>query len=301
MDGSDGLYERALGEGVVVDRTGRGLLRLTGPQTVWFLQNTITADVEDLEPGRWRESCFLTPKGKLLSHFRVGAGPDEMWMDVDPPAGDLADWFVRYRFRTKVEIEDRSGPVSTVVGPAARDLAGDGEVRVDGETITFGSGLGDVAIADVHGRGGVPPGLERAPLGLLEVFRAEAGVARFGVDYGTEHLPQEAGLTSIVPVDKGCYVGQETVARLHFRGHVNRVVRPLRFDGPGPSGPTGRALLHDGRKVGTVTTAVVSPRLGSIGIGMVRVEPEAGSRLEVEGGGSAVVGPVPEGTKVKAG
>ena len=309
------LYEVARASGVVVDRTSearserggsraqrpdqaaRGLLLVTGPQSVWFLQQTITADVEDLEPGRWRESAFLTPKGKLVSHFRVGRAADELWLDVDPPPNDLTDWLVRYRFRTKVEIEDRSTAVATVVGPAAADLAGPGDVVVGEDAVTFGSRFGDVDVADVHGS--FHGDLESAPPEVLEIVRIEAGIGRFGLDYTTDHLPQEAGLTSIVPIDKGCYVGQETVARIHFRGHVNRVIRPLRLEGIDPDVAPGRALSLDEQRVGTVTSAALSPRTGAVAIGMVRVEPPEGAELEIEGGGTAVLGAVPVGTKVK--
>lgn len=309
------LYELARSRGVVIDRTSqappraggretpgpdplaRGLLCLTGPQAAWFLQQTITADVEDLPSGRWRESAFLTAKGKLVAHFRVGRAGEELWLDVDPPAGDLADWLVRYRFRTKVEIQDRSTAVATVVGPAAAGLAGPGEVVLGDDVVTFGSRLGDVEVADVHGP--MHCDLETAPDDVLEIVRIEAGVGRFGVDYTTDHLPQEAGLTSIAPIDKGCYVGQETVARIHFRGHVNRVIRPLRLAGVDPVDAVGRALSLDGQRLGTITSAALSPRAGAVAIGMVRVEPSEGAELEIEGGGSAILGAVPEGTKVK--
>ena len=296
------LHGLALEKGLVIDRTGRGLLRLTGPQRIWFLQNTVTADVESIGAGRSAESCFLTPKGKLVAHFRVGVAEEEVWLDIDPPADDLAEWFVRYRFRTKVEIDDRSDGVTTVIGPPAGALAGDGEIRSDGSSVVFGSRLGDLAVADVHGDdGSADASLERAPADVLDVFRLEAGIARFGVDYDTSHLPQEAGLTRTVSVEKGCYVGQETVARIHFRGHVNRVVRPLRFDATDEGDLPGRPLLQDGQKVGTVTSAAWSPRLGVVGIGMVRVEPLEGTSVQVEGKGTATVGPIPEGTKVKIG
>lgn len=291
------LYEVAHSRGVVVDRPRRGLLRLTGPQAVWFLQQTITADVEDLASGRWRESAFLTPKGKLISHFRVGRAGDELWLDVDPPADDLADWLVKYRFRTKVEIEDRSTDVSTVLGPAAAELAAPGELVVGEAAVLFGSRLGDVDVADVHGA--FHGDLESAPSDVLDIIRIEAGVGLFGVDYTTEHLPQEAGLTSVVPIDKGCYVGQETVARIHFRGHVNRVIRPLRLDGVDADDATGRALRFEGQRLGTITSAALSPRIGAVAIGMVRVEPPEGAELEIEGGGTAILGAVPVGTKVK--
>jgi folate-binding protein YgfZ len=275
----------------------RGLLLLTGPQRIWFLQQTITADVDDLEPGRWRESCFLTPKGKLVSHFRVGVLCDDVWLDVDPPAEPLADWLARYRFRTKVEVTDRSTTVTTVAGPPAAGLAGDGEVKATDGAVVFGFRLGEVPVAHVHGD--PPPGVEATPADDLEVLRIEAGVPRFGVDYTTENLPQEAGLTRLVPVDKGCYVGQETVARIHFRGHVNRVVRPLTLSEVVPAEAVGRSLFLDGDRVGTVTSAAGSPRKGPVGIGMVRVEVPQGAVLEIEGGGTATLGPLPEGTKIK--
>jgi folate-binding protein YgfZ len=301
MDEVGRLYEVARADGVVVDRTGRGLLRLTGPQAVWFLQQTITADVEDLALGAWRESAFLTLKGKLVSHFRVGrTGDDELWLDIDPPANDLADWLVKYRFRTKVEIEDRTTSVTTVVGARAAELAPPGAIAVTDDAVIFGDTLGDVAVADVHGA--LNHGLESAPPDVLETLRIEAGVPRFGVDYTTDHLPQEAGLTSIVPIDKGCYVGQETVARIHFRGHVNKVARPMRLDGVDDvESAAGRELDLNGARVGVITSAARSPRAGDVAIGMVRVEPSEGAAVDVEGGGVAILGPVPAGTKVKTG
>ena len=291
------LYEVARSDGVVIDRTGRGLLRLTGPQAVWFLQQTITADVEDLAIGAWRESAFLTPKGKLVSHFRVGrSGPAELWLDIDPPANDLADWLVKYRFRTKVEIEDRSTSVMTVLGPAANDLARAGEVLTTDDAVVFGDVLGDLPVADVHGR--LHHDLEVAPTDVFEVARIEAGVPRFGVDYTTDHLPQEGGLTRVVPIDKGCYVGQETVARIHFRGHVNKVTRALTLEGVDPARAAGLALSLDGERVGVITSAAHSARSGDVAIGMVRVEPPEGTELDVDGGGRAILGSVPPGTKV---
>lgn len=275
------------GYGVWMDR---GLLRLTGSQRIWFLQQSITADVEDLPSGASRESAFLTPKGKLVSHFFVGVLGDEVYLDIDPPYEALADWLVRYRFRTKVEISDVTGPVATVAGAEASDLAADGQVRRVGDAIVFGRSYGQVPIAVVHGP--LPVEVEPADPEALERIRIEAGVPRFGVDYTTDHLPQEAGLTRIASVDKGCYVGQETVARIHFRGHVNKVVRPVRLDGPAEVGAEVRA---GGERIGTVTSVA-----GSSAIAMVRVEPPEGTVVDVDGS-KARLGPVPEGTKVRAG
>jgi folate-binding protein YgfZ len=269
----------------------RGLLRLTGPQRIWFLQQTITADVEDVPAGEVRESVFLTPKGKVLAHFYVGVLDGEVYLDIDPPPTDLADWLVRYRFRTKVEIEDLSGEAVTLVGPRAAELVADGTVRKDGDAVLFGRRLGEVPIAVVH-RGGA----EGASDEEVERLRIVAGVPRFGVDYTTDHLPQEAGLTRIVPIDKGCYVGQETVARIHFRGHVNKVARPLELRDADPATAVGAELSLNGAGIGRITSA----EPGGAAIGMVRVEPPARAEVDVSGGGTAILGPVPEGTKVRA-
>ena len=122
-------------------------------------------------------------------------------------------------------------------------------------------------------------------------------VAKFGVDFDDKTLPQEAGLSRTLAMEKGCYVGQETVARIHFRGHINKVVRTLRFE---REVPVGTDLTYEGAPVGRVTSSVVSPRLGPLGIGMVRVEPLEGASLDANGV-EAIIGPLPEGTKVKTG
>jgi folate-binding protein YgfZ len=275
-----------------------GHLRLTGPQRVWFLQNTITNDVEGVPPGRWVESCFLDAKGKVLAHFRAGIFEEEVRLSVDEPgASDLRDWFVRYRFRTKVEIEDLSQEFAhaTVIGPRASDLAAAGEVLEDGGSVIFGDALGDIPACEVYGP--LPPNIPEAGEDLYEMLRIQAGVGKFGVDYGPDKLPQEAGLTRVVSVTKGCYVGQEVMARLHFRGHVNRTLRRLEFSGMDGEF-AGRSLTYDGQAAGRVTSSVRFPDGTTLGMGMVRVEVPEGGRLSAGAGAEAIAGPLPEGTKV---
>lgn len=297
MLGLNEAYAAARDGGVCVRRPPAArLLRVTGPQRIWFLQNTITADVEAAAPGTWVESCFLDPKGRVIAHFFAGVLDEDIWIDADPAsAADLREWFVRYRFRTKVDVEGVERPCVAVLGPA---LVGDGAVALRGDAVAFGRRLAGVAVTVVHGAGPAHD-LPEGPPELYDVLRVEAGAGEFGVDFGPSDLPQEAGLTRVVSVDKGCYVGQETIARIHFRGHVNRVLRTLHFDHALPD--AGAKLLWDGRPVGSVTSAVNSPGRGAIGLGIVRVEAPDGARLEVEGGAAAVVGPIPEGTKVKVG
>lgn len=299
----DDAYEQVRTGGVVVHRPERGLVRLAGPQRIWFLENTITNTVEGTEPGRWVESCFLQLKGKVLAHFRVGVFADEVYLDVDPPGtGPLVDWMVRYRFRTKVDIDDVSVGSYTVLGPPARDLAEDGEVRSVEGRVVFGGTLGDVPTADVHAAEPTSEvaGLPRGPFELYEILRIEAGLGRFGVDYGEDLLAQEAGLSRVVSATKGCYVGQEVVAKLHFRGKVSRVLRPLAFEGSeDPSALVGRDLVSEDKRVGRVTSAVRSPGRGPVGIGLARTDVPTDGYVEVDGDGKARVGPVPEGTKTE--
>jgi folate-binding protein YgfZ len=286
-------YEAARDGGVWIARP-RGLLRLTGPQRVWFLQNTITADVDDVASGSWIDSCFLDPKGRVVAYFRVGFLGEEIWIDADPASAEaLGEWFVKYRFRTKVDIETVAQPSVTVLGTASG--VEPGTIVSVGEGVAFGFELAGVRVTDVHGDAPVADVAEGPPE-LYDVLRIEAGAGSFGVDFGPSDLPQEAGLTRVLSVDKGCYVGQETIARIHFRGHVNRVLRTLAFDGA-PAQP-GSKLLWNDSPAGRVTSVAASPRTGAIGLGMVRVEPPEGATLTVEGGGRATVGAVPEGTKV---
>jgi tRNA-modifying protein YgfZ len=125
-----------------------------------------------------------------------------------------------------------------------------------------------------------------------EIVRVQSGRPRYGVDLDESTIPQEAGLNErAVSFTKGCYVGQETVARLHYRGKPNRHLRGLRFSAPIEPG----AELHLGeRAVGHVTSAVLSPALGPIGLALVRREAEPGDTVAVsDGGASAVVSELP--------
>jgi folate-binding protein YgfZ len=277
-------YGRAFDTGVVVEHPpAERLIRLTGPQRVWFLQNTITADVEAAAPGEWIESCLLDEKGRVFAYFFVGIAEDEIWIADNPAYGArLADWFVSRRFRTKVEIEPIEVKRFTRIG---------GAVPSSGFTTDparFGRSIGELAACDEFDDALVAD----APFELYELLRVEAGYGRFGVDFDERTLPQEAGLARTLSVEKGCYVGQETVARIHFRGHINKVLRTLRSEMPLE---IGAELTLDGENIGRITSAVVSPRLGPVGIGMVRVEPPEGP---IDGG--VTLGPLPEGTKVKA-
>ncbi len=114
-------------------------------------------------------------------------------------------------------------------------------------------------------------------------------IPRYGVDYDLENLPQETGLTGrMVNFEKGCYTGQEVVARIHYRGHVNRRLVGLSRPDEAPIA-TGTELFDGDRRVGGVTSATTSPQFGSIALGMVRREVEPGARLSTSAGGERTV------------
>jgi folate-binding protein YgfZ len=135
----------------------------------------------------------------------------------------------------------------------------------------------------------VPVGSE-----TLEVVRTEAGLPRFGQDFGPQNFPQETGAAEAVSFTKGCYLGQEVVARIHYRGGVQKTLCGLVFDGPAVPAP-GTALLFEGREAGTLGTAVHSLALDRpIGLAILHRRAAApGSRLQLAGGGEAEVRPLP--------
>jgi aminomethyltransferase len=137
-------------------------------------------------------------------------------------------------------------------------------------------------------------GVRRAGFEALEVLRVEQGLLRFGSDYGPENFPQETGLEEAVSYTKGCYLGQEVVARIHYRGGVQKMPRGLVFE-EGASPQPGAAVLADGRESGTVTSVVRSPALDrSVGLAILHRRAAApGTRLDVAGGGTAEVRELP--------
>jgi folate-binding protein YgfZ len=124
-----------------------------------------------------------------------------------------------------------------------------------------------------------------------EVLRVEQGIPRHGQDMGAENLPGEAGIvTRAVSFTKGCYIGQEPVARMHHRGRPNRVLRGLRL---AAAIPPGAPVTAAGRTVGTLTSSVVSPRLGPIGLAILRREVVEGEAVVVGDGATATVAELP--------
>ena len=302
---------RALTEGCgVLDRSERGKLALTGPDAVEFLNGQVTNELSDLAPGEGRYAAFLTHKGKMLGDLRVLAfaregGDVKLLLDTERSTLQaLFDMIRRFKVGYRVELHKRTlerGLIS-LIGPRAAEVAGcdpgaaehaHATTEIDGHkalAIRTDVGIDLLCIAEETGsliaalkaRGARPVGEAAA-----EVLRVELGRPRYGVDIDATTIPQEAGLNDrAVSFTKGCYVGQETVARLFYKGKPNRHLRGLKLSVPAETG----AELHLGEKlVGHLGTVVESPRLGPIALALVRREAEPGATLAVVGGASAEV------------
>jgi folate-binding protein YgfZ len=280
---------------VIVDRSERGKLALTGAEAKEFLHGQVTNDIEGLEPGQGCYAAFLTPKGKMLGDLRVLDVGDELLLDTERVAlQELFNMIHRYKLGRAVELHKRTLETAlfSVIGADARAVTGaedlpetehaNEKATIAGHPVVLAAtDLGvDVFCAAEHAAE-VRAALDAEPAdeAAVEILRVERGRPRYGVDLDDTVIPQEAGLNErAVSFEKGCYVGQETVARLYYRGKPNRHLRGLRLSAPAES---GAPLKLGEREVGRLGSVVESPRLGPIALALVRREAEPGATLTV--------------------
>ena len=279
----------------LVDRSERGKLALTGGEAKEFLHGQVSNDIEALEPGQGCYAAFLTPKGKMLGDLRVLDLGDELFLDTERVSLQaLFNMIRRFKLGRDVELHKRTVErgLLSLVGPEARAAAG-ADALPPQEHANLAAEIGGVPVRLVATAGGVDlicdagrtPDL-KAALDLpeiseaaAEVVRVETGRPRYGLDLDESVIPQEAGLNErAVSFTKGCYVGQETVARLYYRGKPNRHLRGLRLSEPAA---TGDLLLLGERQVGRLGSSVVSPARGPIGLAIVRREAAPGDTIAV--------------------
>src|ERR671914_2617304 len=269
---------RALTEACgLLDRSERGKLALTGPDAKTFLQGQVTNDIEGLEPGRGCYAAFLTHKGKMLGDLRVLDLGDELLLDTERVAlQELFNMIRRYKLGSDVELHKRTLELAllSLVGPDARRVAGAEDLveehanrrsEIAGvRVVLVATDVGIDVFAPAESKAAVAAalGVPEVDEAAAEVVRVEHGRPRYGVDLDDGVIPQEAGLNErAVSFSKGCYVGQETVARLHYRGKPNRHLRGLRLSAPVEP---GTPLLLGEKEVGRVRSSVVSPVHGPI-------------------------------------
>lgn len=285
---------RALRAGSGWRRLDRDVLTVAGPDAAAYLQGQLSQDVAGLPPGASAWSLILAPTGRVDALVRVWrVAEDRFVLDTDGGWGEaVATRLTRFRLRTKADIETVDWPVIGVRGPTAAAPQQPGDVGVLDATWP---GLGGF---DLVGEGATaPPEVAEVDADAWEAARIEAGVPRNGAELTERTIPAEAGIVErTVSFTKGCYTGQELVARIDARGsHVARHLRGLRLGAEVPVGSTLVAVGGDdtgGKDVGTVTSVARSPALGWVALGYVArgVSPPATVRA---GGIEVTVAPLP--------
>lgn len=305
-------YE-ALQEGAgLVDRSHRGKMRISGRDRRSWLHGQVTQDVNGLPEWRGAYAAVLTPQGKMVCDMRIFALPDALLADV--PAGTetpMPEYLDRYLIMERAEIEDLTDEwaLLSLLGPQSAGVAG----SVLGDPLTqlppwgiAAATLADetvyVARTDYGGEDGfdffVPSRCAAALWGALcqhraafavhsvgwealNVRRVEAGIPWWGAELDSSIVPLEARLEHAIHFRKGCYVGQEIIARIEARGHVNNLLAGFFIEGE-ELPPAGAEVRSEEKKVGRITSAVHSLRLKRpIALGYLRRElQEPGTRVQ---------------------
>jgi folate-binding protein YgfZ len=305
----------------VSDRSLRGFLACVGPDARSYLHGMVTNEVKALRPGQGTYAAVITARGKMLGDARLlVVEDDQVLMDLEPGARDATlAHLAQYLVSEDCEVSDATGSCAILgaYGPAAGELV----ARVTGEPVpelplhgsvrrVLGGITGLVVASAPEGVSGfellVAPEAAEAVLsamaavaaelggGLagedaLEAARIERGVPRFGADMDESTIPLEANLERAISYTKGCYIGQEVIAKATYRGHVRRRLARLSV----PPGTRAGAQLVEGEKSMGLLTSVLDPNPAGgppLAIGYVRAaQLHEGASLAIEGGGTATV------------
>lgn len=279
-------YAAARRNSAVAPFPERSLLSVRGRDAVRFLQGMLTQDVVGMDVGEVRLACQVDRKGHLLADLLVRRLEDGALLDLPSSRlGLLLELYERHRIMEQVQFEPRSGLEALLLcGPRApaivEQLAPDAWPTED-----VPGGGWRVWVEDGHRfiSDALAAGAEVIRFSILERLRIEAGRPWFGRDMDEENLPPEVRLDGAISTSKGCYLGQETLARLHFRGHVNRSLYGVRI--PGPT-PVARAEVRiDGTAVGCLSSVAGPPAQGdSLGFVLLWTDlQEPGRRVDIDG------------------
>ena len=287
-------------------------MRISGPKAAELVTGMVTNDVSAMSPGEGQYAAALTPKGKIVADLRIFALDDALLIDTSAAAApgwkemvrkyvnpriapyhdvtaELADIGVFGRSSRAVlsraaGIDERdigalepyahiSRPIADVTAIIARVP----EIEMDGYEVFLPTAASASFTASLQSAGILPGSAD-----TWQIARIESGRPEWGIDMDDSTLPQEANFDELgaISYTKGCYIGQETVARVHFRGHVNRFLRRLRFV-TRPAPPRGAELVDEtGKVIGDVRSSALSPRYGGVALGMVRREVAPGTTLQ---------------------
>ena len=304
---------------ILVDQSHRHRMSVRGPRAAEMVTGLVTSDVKSLTPGRGQYAAALTPKGKIVADLRIFArSADELWIDTGPRSAP--GWFgvvakyVNPRVAPHTDISATTADLSVAGARAAEvvasaigfDKAGLESLDQYAHLPLGANGEGGIVarIPDVGidafaliipreqqaswQRRLVDARAKPSGIAVWDIARIEAGRPEWGIDMDDTTIPQEANLEELQAISytKGCYTGQETVARVHFRGHVNRHLRNLRFVAREAPPPGAQLFAESGKVVGEIRSAALSPRLGGVALAMVRREIPLGATVSVrwEGG-----------------
>jgi folate-binding protein YgfZ len=289
----EGQYRAAMQGVLALDRSHLAVVSVRGKDRESFLQNMLTNDVRSLAPGTGIPAAFLNNKGKLVSDLLVFKEKDRFLLQMERERAEpLRKALDRYIISEDVALDSRLDEEATfsLEGPGASAILGElaGIRPYDLDELAHlhfrSSSVAGVPARVVAMRRALTPRfdvtaspgsakglLERArQLGALlggesvrETRRLEASTPRFGIDMDESHFPLEAGLDEAVSFQKGCYIGQEYVARLAHRGHLNRRLSGLRLPGNEPPA-AGSAVLRGSEEAGAVTSSAFSPAFEGI-------------------------------------
>lgn len=258
----------------------RDVVRVQGPEAVAFLQGQLSQDVAALAIDESAPSLLLQPTGKVEAWLRVTRlGDDEVLLDVDAGYGGAVHARLRrFKLRTDAELTAEEWSGLALRGPGAEDIA------VPSGALGLAAGWPGVEGVDLLSMGEIAlAGVPLANADALEALRIECGVPAMGAELTDATIPAEAGdwlIASSVSFTKGCYTGQELVARVDSRGgNVPRPVRGLVLpDGPAP---VGAEVEVDGKTIGVITSSARSPRHGTVALAVIARAAEVGQHVEL--------------------
>ena len=310
------------GAGLIDLSAARGRIRVSGSEATMFLNGLVTNDMKSLAANRWMPAVFPTVQGRLIGAVRVIRGSDSSFLiDTETPSHDaVLKTISRFTMAGDFKVMDVSAETAllTVQGQLAgeviekvfetgvSELAANGvsESQWQGHQVTIVNAThtgekGFDIVLDSSAKAEILKAIETGgaqPVSddTFEILRVEAGIARFGRDMDDTSVVPETNLDDAISFTKGCYVGQEIIVRIKHRGHPAKKLTGLRFETDTQVESGAVVKSTENQEIGRVTSAVISPRFGSIGLGYIRYEQLAeGTRVVVGDGIDATVTALP--------
>ncbi len=278
------------------------MVKVAGPDAVTFLDGLLSQSIEEVADGAVAQSLLLSPQGKLRARLWVGRAGSDVVLFADAGVGvDVIADLSRFKIRVDASISPEPIPVASLIGPGAREAlesAGSPSSVLRGDGVVCPAPLGraeheryivdDAAVAVLE-----EAGVVRAGALAATAVRIEAGEPVFGIDIDEKTIPQEAGpVDAAVSFTKGCYLGQELVARIDSRGRVNRHLRGLVI-GSNVLPPLGAEAIADDKPVGTLTSVAESLDLRApVALALIRREVEPGDDVAIQWDGGETIATV---------